>query len=111
MSYDALRKGRHSQHHQIYSITTVTRDRQPMFVDINVARLLVHELRRLHDNGEVKSLAWVIMPDHLHWLLQLNGSDNYAGRINSVLQAQSIRPDLVGSNSLALLNYVWVFIT
>jgi REP element-mobilizing transposase RayT len=91
MSYDALRKGRHSQHHQIYSITTVTRDRQRLFVDINVARLLVHELRRLHDNGDITSLAWVIMPDHLHWLIQLNGSDNYAGRMNSALHNQTGR--------------------
>ena len=67
-------------------------------MDINAARLLVHELRRLHDSGDVKSLAWVVMPDHLHWLFQLNGSDNYCGRINSALQAQSIRSDLVGLN-------------
>ena len=46
MSYDALRKGRHSQHHQVYSITTVTSDRHPMFVDINVARLLA---RTIHE--------------------------------------------------------------
>ena len=74
MSYDALRKGRHSQHHQVYCITTVTRDRHPLFTDINAARLLVHELRCLHENKNVTSLAWVIMPDHLHWLIQLNGS-------------------------------------
>ena len=39
---------------------------------MNAARLLVHELRRLHENGDVNSLAWVIMPDHLHWLFQLD---------------------------------------
>jgi REP element-mobilizing transposase RayT len=70
--YDALRKGRHSLHYQVYCITTVTRNRHPLFADINVARLLVHELRRLHEYGDVTSLAWVIMPDHLHWLIQLN---------------------------------------
>jgi REP element-mobilizing transposase RayT len=72
MSYDALHKGRHSQHHQVYCITTVTRDRHPLFTDITTARLLVHELRRLHEHGDVISLAWVVMPDHLHWLIQLN---------------------------------------
>ncbi|VAW79281.1 Transposase and inactivated derivatives [hydrothermal vent metagenome] len=72
MSYDALRRGRYSLHHQIYSITTITRNRHPLFADINTARLLVHELRRLHEHGDVVSLAWVIMPDHLHWLIQLS---------------------------------------
>ena len=67
MSYDALRRGRHTLAHQIYCITTVTRDRQPLFTDITAARLLVRELRRLHEKGDVISLAWVVMPDHLHW--------------------------------------------
>ena len=72
MSYDELRKGRYSMRHQIYCITSVTRDRHPLFAEINAARLLVRELRHLHDCGYVTSLAWVIMPDHLHWLIQLN---------------------------------------
>ena len=72
MSYDALRKGRHSLPHQVYSITTITRDRHPFFLDFTAARLLVRELRRVHDSGNVISLAWVVMPDHLHWLIQLN---------------------------------------
>ena len=72
MSYDALRKGRHSLHYQTYCITTVTRDRRPVFTDFTAARLLVGELRRVHEQGDAISLAWVIMPDHLHWLLQLN---------------------------------------
>lgn len=72
MSYDNLRKGRFSIPEQVYSITTVTHNRVPLFNNFNLARLLVRELRRLHDNDRVTSLAWVIMPDHLHWLLQLN---------------------------------------
>ena len=72
MSCDALRRGRHSLHHQVYCITTVTRGRHPWFTDITAARLLVRELRRLHEQGDVSSLAWVVMPDPLHWLIQLN---------------------------------------
>jgi hypothetical protein len=48
MSYDALCRGRHSLHYQVYCITTVTRDRHPLFTDIHAARLLVHELRRVY---------------------------------------------------------------
>ena len=72
MSYDSLRRGRHSLHHQVYCITTVTRGRHPLFTDITAARLLVREFRHLHEQGDVISLAWVVMPDYLHWLIQLN---------------------------------------
>ena len=51
MSHDALRRGRYSLRHQVYSITTITRDRYPIVTDITPARLLVRELRRLHDHG------------------------------------------------------------
>jgi putative transposase len=72
MSYDALRKGRYSSSHQVYCLTTVTRNRRPVFTDISTARLLIRELRLLHDDGNVVSLAWVLMPDHLHWMIQLD---------------------------------------
>jgi REP element-mobilizing transposase RayT len=88
MSYDALRRGRHSLAHQVYCITTVTRDRQPLFTDITAARLLVRELRRLHECGDVISLAWVVMPDHLHWLIQLNEHWSLS-RVVKTLKARS----------------------
>jgi len=28
-------------------------------------------MRRVHDEGLIESLAWVLMPDHLHWLFGL----------------------------------------
>ncbi len=59
-----------------------------MFTDITVARLLVHELRRLHDEGDVVSLAWVVMPDHLHWMIQRN--DRWPlSRVVKTLKARS----------------------
>ncbi|TBU72446.1 REP-associated tyrosine transposase [Phytopseudomonas daroniae] len=67
----ALRSGRFSEQGRIYLLTTVTLNRQPFFHDWNLARLLVAEMRRLHDDKHLCSLAWVVMPDHLHWLIQL----------------------------------------
>ncbi len=59
---------------QVYFITTVTHEREPLFRDFARARLVVGELRRLNDCALVTSLAWVVMPDHLHWLLALGHS-------------------------------------
>ena len=44
MSYEALRRGRYSHFNQVYCVTTVTRDRRPLFTDITTARLLVREI-------------------------------------------------------------------
>ena len=46
-----------------------------MFTDLYLSRLLVAELRQVHELGLVESLAWVIMPDHIHWLFELKQQD------------------------------------
>ncbi len=71
MTYDALRTGRVSIPGQIYLITTVTADRQPVFAGFDLARAAIHEMRTLETDRWLTSLAWVLMPDHLHWLIQL----------------------------------------
>lgn len=67
----ALRHGRISDPGRAYLLTTVTHERHPIFQDWQLARLLIAEMRRLHERQLVQSLAWVVMPDHLHWLVQL----------------------------------------
>jgi putative transposase len=68
-----LRIGRSCQTNQIYLLTAVTRDRIPFFADWRVGRLLVKQLRQAQTEGRIESLAWVVMPDHFHWLIQLKG--------------------------------------
>ena len=75
MVYQALTKGRVSETGRAYSLTIVTEGRVPCFNDLAVARCLINEMRRLHDNGQLESLAWVLMPDHLHWLMILKNDD------------------------------------
>ena len=67
----ALRSGRVCEANRAYLLTAVTYQRYPTFQDWRLARLLIAEMRRLHDQQLVHSLAWVVMPDHLHWLVQL----------------------------------------
>jgi len=76
MTYNDLCKGRDSCKDRIYFITATTHDRIPCFSDLFIARKIVLEMRRLHDLNLVQSLAWVLMPDHLHWLFQLSGKDD-----------------------------------
>ena len=66
-----LRTGRYSQPGQVYLLTTVTRDRRPVFGDFGHARLLIGVLREQEQRRLARTLAFVVMPDHLHWLMQL----------------------------------------
>ena len=66
-----LRQGRFSEPHRIYSITAVTHERKPAFTDLQAARTLIHALRDAQNLGHAETLAFVVMPDHLHWLMQL----------------------------------------
>ncbi len=90
MPYDALRKGRISETNRAYLVTTVTRHRHPVFTDLQACRLLVGAMRGLHDCGAVASIAWVVMPDHLHWLFQLRGEMNL-GQVVATLKGRSSR--------------------
>ena len=90
MSYTDLRKGRFSEANRAYFITTVVAGRRPLFADFQAARLLIAEARRLHDAEKPRSLAWVLMPDHFHWLLQLaEGCD--LGAVMGSLKGRSSR--------------------
>src|SRR5690606_2716641 len=66
-----LRSGRCSTIGGIYLLTAVVQDRQPHLASLTATRLLVSELRVADAGGWATSLAWVVMPDHLHWLVQL----------------------------------------
>ena len=64
-----LRKGRFSETGRIYLVTTTTIGRRPVFADLAAGREVVKAMRREADQAD--TLAFVVMPDHLHWLLQL----------------------------------------
>ncbi|WP_282363437.1 transposase [Pseudomonas sp. PS01297] len=66
-----LLKGRSSEQGRIYLLTTVTEQRRPIFSDFHIGRLMVSQMRQAHDQGIVDSIAWVVMPDHCHWLFEL----------------------------------------
>jgi REP element-mobilizing transposase RayT len=66
-----LRHGRYSEQGRGYLITAVVYQRRKVFTDWRLGRLLVAEFRRAHEQQWVNSIAWVIRPDHFHWLVQL----------------------------------------
>ncbi len=66
-----LRIGRFAEPNRIYLLTTNTLGREPVFTDFVLGRLVVAQFRTAQDQGWANSLAWVVMPDHFHWLIEL----------------------------------------
>ena len=90
-----LRDGRWSSSGQIYLVTTVTNGRLPVFADFSAARTLIRVIRQDQLLGSHQTLCFVVMPDHLHWLLQLQNETlpRLVGRIKSILTRQSNTPN------------------
>ena len=97
-----LRKGRRSEPGRRYLITAVTASRHPLFADLYAARLLVAELRRADRWELAHSLAWVVMPDHLHWLCELRGIG-----VGVVLNAVKSRSAVAVNRYLGRRGRVW----
>ena len=69
-----LRIGRYSEAGRIYLLTTTTHHRVPVFRDFILGRMVVNQFRCAQNLGYASSLAWVVMPDHFHWLIELRHS-------------------------------------
>jgi REP element-mobilizing transposase RayT len=93
-----LRHGRYSEPGRLYLLTAVTVGRAPLFADMATGRLLVQEMRLAEEQQLLRSLCWVVMPEHLHWLIELGESplervmqrvkSRSAKRINSLREAE-----------------------
>ncbi len=71
MPCTALLQGRVSLVGQYYVVTTVTRGRRTLFDSLVHGRLVIHAIRARDLAGYTQTLACVVMPDHIHWLLRL----------------------------------------
>jgi REP element-mobilizing transposase RayT len=84
-----LRRGRHSEEGRAYLITTTTHRREPFFLDWRCGRLVVRALQ--NEAQRALTLAFVVMPDHLHWLMQLGPGVSVANVVQSVKSVSAHR--------------------
>jgi REP element-mobilizing transposase RayT len=73
-----LRKGRFSEAGRAYHVTAVTNARQPLFSGLLPGRTVVRTLMHLDQQWHTNTWAYVVMPDHLHWLFSLNDDSTLA---------------------------------
>jgi putative transposase len=67
----ALRRGRTSLPNHLYLVTTVTHERVRIFGDFDAGCLASKALTSAKLWPDAKLLAWVLMPDHMHLLVEL----------------------------------------
>lgn len=81
-----LRLGRMSEAGRLYLITGVTSGREPVFADLRHARILINTLRLEAVQNDVQTWCYVVMPDHFHWLMQLNDESlaQVVGRVRGI---------------------------
>jgi len=67
------RTGRHSNPGQIYHVIAATHGRHPHFSSLSRGRFVVKAMMHMDSESVSATLAFVVMPDHLHWLMRLLG--------------------------------------
>lgn len=79
-----MRKGRASIDSQIYHISTTTHERRRLFRNFHCGRAVVQCLRHEDEARRADTLAFVVMPDHLHWLFSLSPGGSISECVKNV---------------------------
>jgi REP element-mobilizing transposase RayT len=86
----SLRHGRYSAANQIYHVTTATAWRRKLFTNFAIAREVVKALRAETESQSCATLCFMLMPDHLHWLMDIRSDGSLSVCVNNV-KANSAR--------------------
>ena len=97
-----LRRGRRSIEQQVYHVTTTTKDRAARFSSLPAARCVIRAMMRIEKSRIADTWAFVVMPDHVHWLFQLQKRSSLSGCVGSMKSqaAALIRNNTCGRGSI-----------
>jgi putative transposase len=87
--HQALRKGRAPLPNHAYLITATTLNRQCFFDEFNAGCAAARCFESNEILGDARMLAWVLMPDHAHWLVGLGNQDNLGIVVNRLKSSSS----------------------
>lgn len=85
----ALRRGRVSLSYSIYLVTATTLGRQAFFRHFSAACSASRCFADRALLGDSQMLAWVLMPDHAHWLLQLGRQESLSDLVSRLKSASA----------------------
>ena len=79
-----LNKVGNSVRNPVYLVTMVTKCRKLVFDDLFVARIVINALKEEQVGINAETLAFVLMPDHLHWLIQLENGKQLSDIVSTI---------------------------
>jgi putative transposase len=79
-----LRAGRWSETLACYAVTKCVARREPLLAEPAPAQLVLSSLRYLRTSGQIRLLAFCIMPDHYHMVLFLTGHKSLSDVMGSL---------------------------
>lgn len=85
----ALRRGRMSMPNHAYLVTSTVQNREPCFADFAAGCAAARCFKYGRVLGDATLLAWVLMPDHVHWMIQLGTVDSLASVVNRLKSASA----------------------
>ena len=80
----SLRLGRFSQENGIYLITSRTWQRSQVFAEWPLAHAAIQAFTHKETLKDAQLLCWVLMPDHVHWLIQLGHERDLSSLIGTM---------------------------
>ena len=83
----SLRRGRASVIGQLYHVTARTIEQSQPFADPVPALAACRAIHRYFAGSTSNCLAWVLMPDHAHWLVELAGAASLSNTIGALKKA------------------------
>ena len=97
--YRALRRGRFSRPGHCYFVTTVCHQRQRFFADWAVASAVCGKFHSAELWNDSHLLCWVLMPDHLHFMVDLGESESLGALMRRVKAVTSRVAKIVGERA------------
>ena len=79
-----LRKGRHAASGTYYFLTTTTFKRRPILSNPQVTKIIFDSLQWLENEGRIRWICLMVMPDHIHAVIQLGCNQTLAGVMHSL---------------------------
>lgn len=86
-----LRTSRSSVAGGTYVCTCVVRDRETVLADLSLGRMVVDAMRTMDANGATSTIAFVVMPNHLHWMFVLGEHANLTATLQYMKQRSAHR--------------------
>ena len=79
-----LRKGRHAASGTYYFLTTTTFKRRPILSNPQVTKIIFDSLQWLENEGRIRWICLMVIPDHIHAVIQLGCNQTLAGVMHSL---------------------------